>query len=153
MIGTDHFVYGSKLGIELRVLSQQTRSVPLCVTMKGRNSSVISIRIPDNYLIDLQAYAEGRGVSVGQMVQELIIGWCDNKKRPHSVNAMNRACASETHSVNTTKFLPLIDKPVHYSPGVRYTPGQKVLVKQKGKGLVTVIAPELDVDGNQVWES
>lgn len=41
-------------------------------------------------------------------------------------------------------------KPRLYQSGVKYQPGQKVLMK-KGKRLVEVIIPELDADGKPMW--
>lgn len=49
----------------------------------------------------------------------------------------------------TSSFVPSEKIPL-YRPGVRYTPGSKVLVKQ-GDELVEVVAPEVDADGNVVY--
>ena len=97
--------------------------------MKGRNSTVISVRLPDEVVATLAERA--KGISIGEYIRNKIINSC-------SVNA--------TTSVNTT------DIPIAapwYNPAI-HRAGDTVRVKQ-GNRVSTVVIPELDADGGMMW--
>lgn len=134
--------------------------------MKGRNSTVISIRLPDSVYTMLQERANGQ--SVAEYVKELVIG---------SVNAKDELPPLLGHGdhdsvnqpVNTTKqeklssLRKLVSDVVTSSEPVRstpipptYNPKKHVagdLVRKWVNGAwLELVVPELDGEGNPVPE-
>ena len=95
--------------------------------MRGRNSTVISVRLPDRIVATLAERANKQDISIGEYIRQQIIKSC-------SVNA--------THSVNT---IPL------YNPRIHRT-GDTVRMKDRTGHMVVVTMPELDADGNVIYD-
>jgi len=120
--------------------------------MKGRNSTVVSIRLSDSVYAMVKTKANGQ--SVPEYIKEMVI---------HSVNTINEPI----HSVNTrqekltalrdliqSKSSPVKEETGHnlpvYNPAI-HKPGDKVRVpRYKGKGFNVIMVPELDGDGHEI---
>lgn len=98
--------------------------------MRGRNTTVISVRLPDKIVATLAERANRQDLSIGEYLRVQIIKGC-------SVNT------SDSHSVNTMGSVNTI--PV-YNPFI-HKPGDVVLV-QKGKKWVESTVPMIDAEGN-----
>jgi len=92
--------------------------------MKGRNTTVISVRLPDKVIASLAERANRKDLSIGDYLKEQII---------RSVNAMG--------SVNA---IPKYDKSIHKVGDV--------VMMLRGKQWVKSIVPELDADGQPMPE-
>ncbi len=64
--------------------------------MKGRNTGVVSIRLPDSILKVVEARAKAKNLSVGDYLKAQII-------KSSSVNTTEPALENDTHRVNTIK--------------------------------------------------
>ncbi len=95
--------------------------------MKGRNTTVISIRLGDDIVEILRERA--KELSISECLRRQIIKGC-------SVNNNDSPSVNTTHSVIT---IPIYNKNIH-------KPGDRVRVWQ-GKQLVEMIVPEIDGDG------
>ena len=92
---------------------------------KGRNTTVIGVRLPDSIVLTLQKKAQKAGLeTVGEYIKSQIL---------KSLNG---------HSVNATEAAPKV-----YRKGVQYKPGE--LMKDPATGKVFRV-PELDADGNPI---
>lgn len=93
--------------------------------MKGRNSVVVSIRLPDSVYAILKERA--KDLSVSEHIKRQIL---------RSVNKpVNTIDARATHQANG---LPLYNPQLHKA-------GERVLVKKGGR-LIEAIVPEIDAD-------
>jgi len=93
--------------------------------MKGRNSTVISVRLPDRIVATLAERANRKDMSIGEYLRQQILKSC-------SVNT--------TDSVNTTEPIRV------YHKGTKYEPGEQVIYKGK-----IVTAPEVDAEGYTIY--
>jgi len=90
--------------------------------MRGRNTTVVSVRLPDKVVATLAERANRQDLSIGEYIRQQIVKSC-------SVNASG--------SVNA---IPIYDPTIHKR-------GDTVLIR-KGKKLVQIIVPEIDAEGN-----
>lgn len=95
--------------------------------MRGRNTTVVGIRLPDKIIAMLAERANRQDLSIGEYIKRQIIKSC-------SVNA----------SVNAIKPTQV------YNPSV-HKPGDRVLVK-RGSRLVEAVVPQVDADGHIIPE-
>jgi len=118
--------------------------------MKGRNSSVISIRLPDDVVCMLQGRA--KDMSVTEYLKQQILASCSET---HSVNTVvnttipglkiegNRIVDMQPHEV--PKAVQLIPR---YNPNI-HKAGDVVLKFYNGVWR-EVKVPSLDLDGNEI---
>lgn len=85
--------------------------------MKGRNTTVISVRLPDNIVAILTERA--KDISVGEYLRQQII----------------KGCSHDSPSVNT---IPVYDPAIHKE-------GDRVMVR-RGKRLVETIVPMIEAE-------
>ncbi len=132
--------------------------------MKGRNTSCITIRLPDTIVKSLTEKAKKAGVSTaGEYIKAQIL-------KSYSVITMDTNTEAQSHSVIaipdrlkaaglTLEGNKIVSaaKPVAplASPGIplydptKHKPGDRVLIKSPyGKRLVETVIPSIDLDGN-----
>ena len=97
--------------------------------MKGRNTTVISVRLPDKVVAMLAERANRQDLSIGEYIKAQILKSLNGANPP-----LNDSYGRDSQAI------PL------YNPSI-HKPGDRVLVKQ-GKRLIAAVVPELDVDGN-----
>ena len=92
---------------------------------KGRGTTVIGIRLPDDIVLTLQDRADKQGLSVGEYIKIQIL-------------------KSLNQSVNAIEIPPVYNPAIHKS-------GDKVRV-MKFKKWQEVVVPEIDGDGHAIPE-
>ena len=100
--------------------------------MKGRNSSKISIRLPDKSIELLRELSKTSGLSVNGVVKMLL-------NKGYMAYKGKSIVSPTTESPDP---LPLYNKEVHHA-------GDRVLI-QRGKRLVETVVPHLDMDGQSI---
>ncbi len=130
--------------------------------MKGRNTTVIAVRLPDSVYTMIQRRAKEQGISVGDWVKQMLsVNAIDTNTVAHNPSVIPNIAdrlraagltlegnkivgAAKPATKQSDNIIPL------YNPAI-HKPGDRVLVKPAyGKRLVTVIIPDLDVDGNPI---
>ena len=95
-------------------------------TMKGRNSTTVTIRLDDLAYKELQGLAGKK--SVNAFIKDKVVGYLEKVRSVHQ-------------GVHT---IPIYNPKVHKA-------GDRVLVR-KGKSLIEMTVPILDADGNKIYE-
>ena len=93
--------------------------------MRGRNTTVVRVRVPDSVHAMLVEQANSKEMELGTYLRKLLTNF-----------------TGRLNSVDTTKKLEL------YNPAVNKA-GDRVLVC-RGKKLIETVVPELDADGNSI---
>ena len=122
--------------------------------MKGRNSSVISIRVSDSVYTTLEELAGKRGMTVPAFVKRTVENFAGRVN--HSVNTTDSVNTKPAQddvklgqgSQNDVKLEQPAQPSPWYNPAI-HPPGTLVLTKQ-GKRIVEAIVPDLDGDGHVV---
>ena len=110
--------------------------------MKGRNSTVVSIRIPDSVYATIKGRANGQ--SVPEYIKDLVIRSVNAKQQ--TITELRKLMAEPSqpvvHSVDTT--VPLYNPAIHRA-------GDRVLIRHPHtRKLVETVIPHLDADGQPI---
>ncbi len=127
--------------------------------MKGRNSGVIGIRLPDEIIAGIRSYLRD-GQTVSSWVKDLVISSVNTRDSGTKTGAQ-----SQTSSVNTTPKIAELQKMIHhieqkpvqpaefipwYNP-LKHKTGDKVRMRDATGRVQVGTVPEVDAEGNPLW--
>jgi len=113
-------------------------------TLRGRNSVMVGIRIPNGIYGIVLEQAQKKGVSIGAFLKQKVEAYAlsvDSKSTQPSI--IRKAAEAEEKGYNPTQPLAFYNPAIHKA-------GDRVLVK-RGKSVEEAIVPALDGDGQPIY--